>query len=206
MFLLAGLGWLAHDGELVDSRDCGASECAVDRLPADPIFADTGDDIRGRCGFAILSHPIRFDQPSIAVAREVPLAEAALGVEDPGLELVLHRVPADALGAGENRLALGLHGEFADQEIAVGAPLASGVDDCVLALVDPVSDQPFQLLEAVVGGQVVGVLVADGRLEPVAIVLDVDDREASDLRRPASGRGDGGLALLERRVGAEETQ
>ena len=135
-------------------------------------------------GMAILSHAIRLDQPAVAVARPVPFAKAALGVEDPGLELALHRVPSDPLRAAQDRLALGLHGEFADQEVAVVGPLAGGVDDCVLALVDPVADQPFQLLEAVVGAQVMGKLVADGGLKPLAVFLDVDDGEASDLGQP----------------------
>ena len=80
---------------------------------------------------------------------------APLGVEDPGLELPPHGVPADPLGAREHGLAPGLHGELAVEEVAAVGPLAGRGDDRVLALVDPVADQPFQLLEALVGGEVV---------------------------------------------------
>ena len=57
------------------------------------------------------------------------------------------------------------------------------------------------------GGEVMGKLVADGGLEPLAVFLDVDDGEASDLGRlTGPGRRDRRPPLLERRVGAEETQ
>ena len=75
------------------------------------------------------------------------------------------------------------------------------------ALVDPVTHQPFQLLEPVVGREVVGKLVADGGLKPLAVFLDVNDREMSDLRRLIGpGRRDRRLPLLERRVGPEDAQ
>ena len=149
---------------------------------------------------ALISHrsPSRVQYPS-----PKPPSESKIQV----LNWCFTGVPSDPLRAAEDRLALGLHGEFADQEVAVVGPLAGGVDDCVLALVDPVPDQPFQLLEAVVGAQVMGELVADGGLEPLAVFLDVDDGEASDLgHRTGPGRRDGRPPLLECRVGAEEAQ
>src|SRR5947208_8378113 len=95
--LLTGLGWLTHDGELVDPGHRGAPDGPVDRLPARPILAQSRDDVRRRGVLAVLPHALGLDHPLLAVAGPVPLAEAALGVEDPGLELAPHRVPADPL-------------------------------------------------------------------------------------------------------------
>src|SRR4051794_33047883 len=178
---LAGLWWLAYQGELVDPGDRDAAEGAVDRLPARAVLAQTLQDVRDRGVPAILSNALGLDHPLVTVAGPVAFAEAPLGVEDPGLELAPHRIPADPLRAAQDWPAVSFHGEFADQEVAVVGPLAGGMDDGVLALVDPFPDQPFQLLQAVVGGQVVRDLVADGRLEPVAVVLHVDGGEPGYL-------------------------
>ena len=179
--LLDRLGWLADQvNSLIPAIAAPPSVRSTD-CQLDAILAQTGDDIRGRRRFTILPHPFRLDQPPVAVAGPVSLGKAPLRVEYPGLELALDGVPSDPLRAGEDRLALGLHGEIADQKVAVVAPLAGGVDDCVLALVDPVADQPFQLFETVVGAQVMVSLVADDGLEPLAVFLDVDDGEASVL-------------------------
>src|SRR3954449_1383343 len=105
MALLAGLGWLAHDGELVDAGQRGAPDGPVDRLPARPVLAQSRDDVRRRRELAVLPHAVGLDHPLVAVAGPVPLAEATLGVEDPGLELATRRVPADPLRAAQDRLA-----------------------------------------------------------------------------------------------------
>ena len=56
-------------------------------------------------------------------------------------------------------------------------------------------------------GQVAGRFVANGGLKPVAVFLDVNGGEAADLGCPgAIARSDGGPALLERRLRAEEPQ
>src|SRR4051794_30956626 len=106
--LFAGLGGLAHDGELVDPGQRVAPEGPVDRLPARPILAQSGDDVRRRRMLAVLPDAVGLDQPAVALAGPVPLAEAPLGVEDPGLELATRRVPADPLRAAQDGLALGL--------------------------------------------------------------------------------------------------
>src|SRR5208337_1908592 len=173
---------------------------------ADSVLAQSRDDIRGRRGFAVL-HALGLHHPPVAVTGPVGLDKAPLGVEDPRLELALDRVPADPLGAAHHGLALSLDSELAEQEIAVVGPLAGGEDDGLLALVDPFPDQPIQLLEAVVDGQVAGRFVANGGLEPVAVFLDVHGGEAADLGCPgATARSDGGPALLEYRLQAEEPQ
>src|SRR5262249_26500594 len=138
------------------------------------------------------------DHPLVAGAREVAFAVAALGVEDPGLELPLERVPADPLRAREYGLPPGLHGELAIEEVAALGPPAGGGDDRVLALVNPVAHEPFQLLEAVVGGEVVRELVAHGSLQPLPVFLHVDGGEAGDFGSAGSrGRRDRRAALLE---------
>src|SRR5271157_5819829 len=204
---LADLGRLAHQGELIDPGHCRAADCAVDRLPADSVLAQSRDDIRGRRGFAVLLHALGLDHPLVAVTGPVGLDKTALGIEDPRLELAIDRVPADPLRAAHHGLALGLDGELAEQEIAVVGPLAGGEDNRLLALVDPFPNQPLQLLEAVVDGQVAGRFVANGGLKPVAVFLDVNGGEAADLGCPgATARSDGGPALLEHRLQAEEPQ
>ena len=56
-------------------------------------------------------------------------------------------------------------------------------------------------------GQVAGRFVANGGLKPVAVFLDVNGGEAADLGCPgAIARSDGGPALLEHRLQAEEPQ
>ena len=86
--LLAGLGWLAHDRELVDPGHRGAPDGPVDRLPARSVLAQTGDDVRGGSMPAVLPYALGLDHPLFPIAGPVALAEAPLGVEDPGLELV----------------------------------------------------------------------------------------------------------------------
>src|SRR3954468_14577024 len=130
--LLAGLGWLTHQGELIDPGHRDAAEGPVDRLPARPVLAQTLEDVRDRGVPAVLPDALGLDHPLVAVAAPVAFAEAALRVEDPGLELAPHRVPADPLRAAQDRLAVGLHGEFAEQEVAVVGPLAGGMHDRVL--------------------------------------------------------------------------
>ncbi len=143
----------------------------------------------------------------LPVRREVAFAVAALGVEDPGLELSLEWVPADPLGAREDGPSLGLHGELAIEEVAAFGPRAGGRDDRGLAFVDPVAHEPLQLLEAVVGGEVLRELVAHGGLPPLSALFDVDGREAGDLGCTGTrGRRDRGAALLEGRLRAEETE
>src|SRR5208337_2396473 len=205
--LLADLGRLAHQGELIDPGHCRAAERAVDRLPADSVLAQTRDDIRGRRGLAVLLHALGLDHPLVAVTGPVGFDKTALGIEDPRLELALDRVPADPLRAAHHGLALHLDGELAEQEIAIVGPLAGGEDNRLLALVDPFPDQPLQLLEPVVDGQAAGRFIANGGLEPVAVFLHVDCGEAGDLRCPgAAARSDAGPALLECRLQAEEPQ
>src|SRR5438270_1371161 len=113
--LLAGLGRLAHEGELVDARQRGATDGPVDRLPARAVLAEPRDDVRRRRVPPVLADAVGLDQPAVAVAGPVALAVSAFGVEDPGLDLVPHRVPADPLRAREHRLALRLHRELADE-------------------------------------------------------------------------------------------
>src|SRR5580658_3260359 len=78
MMLLAGFGWLAHQGELINPRNSGSAQGAVDRLPADPIFAHTGDDIRRRRRFPVLPHTLCLNQPPVAVLGPVSVAKAPL--------------------------------------------------------------------------------------------------------------------------------
>src|SRR4051794_37085653 len=133
--LLAGLGRLPHDRELVDPGHRGAADGPVDRLPARPVLAQTGDDIRRRRVLTVLPHALGLDHPLVPVAGPVALAEPAFGIEDPRLELVARRVPADPLRAREHGLALRLHGELADQVVAAVGPFAGGEDDRILALI-----------------------------------------------------------------------
>ena len=91
-------------------------------------------------------------------------AVTALGIKDPGFELLLQRVPTDSLGAREYGLALGLHGELTNEEVTALGPRTGGGDDRVLALVDPVAHEPFQFFETVVRSKVVRGLVAHSGL------------------------------------------
>src|SRR3954451_20315844 len=97
--LLSSLGRLANQRELVDLSNRGAAHRPVNRLPARAVIAQTSDDVCGRSRLAIRSHSLDLENPAVAIAGEVAFAVAALGVEDPGLELALPRVPPDPLRA-----------------------------------------------------------------------------------------------------------
>src|SRR4051812_38026060 len=120
----AGLGRLANHDELVDTGDRGGSHGVFRRLPAHPVLAQPRDDVRGRRVLPVRSDAFGLDHPLVAIARVEPFAVAPLGVEDPGLELSLERVPADPLAAGSYRPAPGLDGKLAFEEVAALGPFA----------------------------------------------------------------------------------
>ena len=103
----------------------------------------------GRTPFALMSHW------SPSSAGHEPLGEAPRGVEDPRAELLLERgVPADPLGAAEHDLALDLHVEVArTRKLPSSDQRAGRGHDGVVALVDPIADHPFEVLQVVMGTQ-----------------------------------------------------
>ena len=97
--------------------------------------------------------------------------------------------PADPLGAAECGVARDLDRELAEQEVAVGRPLGIRMDHGRAPLVDPFTDQPSQRLEPLVRCDLLVGVLADGRLEPAAVLPDVEDRVAADLRSPGGCSG-----------------
>ena len=170
--------------------DRGAAEGPVDRLPAHPVLAQSRDDVRGRRVLAVLPDAFGLDHPLVAVAGPVALAVAPLGVEDPGLELAPAAGPSRSAACREST---GWPWVFMVNSRTRKLPSSAHLQVvCTTASwlsLTQSPDQPLQFLQAVVGGEVVGELVADGGLEPVAVVLDVDGGEAGDLGRPAASAG-----------------
>src|SRR5262249_29737956 len=76
---------------------------------------------------------------------------AAIGVEDPGLDLIRLRVPGDDHEAAGGWLALDLHAVIAN-EIPLALPPPDGRGDlAVVGLIDPFADHPLELLEPLIG-------------------------------------------------------
>src|SRR5258708_24950858 len=97
--LTADLGGCSHYHELIDSGDRGPAEGPVHRLPAHPVLTQARDDVGGRYRLPFPADAFDLDDPLVAVARPESFAMSPFGVEDPGLEPLLQRIPADALGA-----------------------------------------------------------------------------------------------------------
>ena len=93
--------------------------------------------------------------------------------------------------------------ERADQEVPVLRPSAVDPDLGVGALVDPLADHPFQVLEPVVGADERVGLLADAGDQPAAVALDEQHRVPARLGRPLVGR-DRRSSLLLGDVRAEE--
>src|SRR5690606_26576540 len=137
----------------------------------------SGDDVRRRRGAAVPQDAGRLDDPAVAVARPEAFGEPALGVEDPRPELLRSRVPADPLNARHDELASDPQFEASEEEGAVLRPVADGLNLALVVLVDPLAEQPLQVLQVLVSRLPVLLVghweVADVVLKPFAVDLDV---------------------------------
>src|SRR5262245_46829519 len=82
----------------------------------------------------------------------VPAAVAALGVEKPGADDLVPRVPPEVLQDGQVFAVLAPGGVLERQVTLVESPPAVDLDPVSGALVGPVADQPRQLVERFGGG------------------------------------------------------
>src|SRR5262249_31165923 len=165
----------------------------------------------GRYDLAVRAGAGRLDDPAVAVPRPEALGAAAVGVVDPGLDLPGARVPADALDAGDRDLPPDLGGERPDQCGPVLGPLAARLHLAMVALVEPIADQPLELLEVLarVGGgrALIERGLAEIVLEPTAVPLDVGHGVVGALRgRGGVGRRGGRGPLLDGGLPAEEPE
>src|SRR4051812_747291 len=135
----------ADKGEPIGAGHDLAAERSLQRLPEDPVLAERRQGGRDRDRLSVRANSGRRRDPSLTVTRQQTLGEAALVIEDPHPELLPLSVPADALGAAQCDPPLDLDVELPEQEVALIRPLAVGIDDPVVALVDPLAEHPFQL-------------------------------------------------------------
>ena len=138
-------GGTADQVELVSAGHDLAADRSFQRFPEDPVLAERRQGGRDRDRLSVRANSGRRCDPSLTVTRHQTLGEAAPVIEDPHPELLPLRVPADALGAAQCDAALNLDVELPEQEVAFIRPLAVGLDDPVVALVDPLAEHPFQL-------------------------------------------------------------
>ncbi len=118
---------------------------------------------------------------------QTPSAIAALGVENPGVDLLRRRIPANPLRAGHGGSAANLDLELAEDGAAAGVPTIRRNDDRGRTFVDPLANQPFELPELVAARVLFVVQVACAGHSPAAVLLDVDDHVAVVLGALARG-------------------
>src|SRR5205823_15006092 len=109
------------------------------------------------------------------------------------------------LRAGEDAPATELEVEVADQERLGRIPATGRLRDGPVPLVDPLAEEPFEVLE-VVGGLLLGRLigeVVDARLEPSTVPADVEGVITAGFRGLVA-RADRGVPLLQGDVRAQE--
>src|SRR5271157_5146815 len=80
------------------------------------------------------------------------------------------------------------------------------MDHGVVALVNPVSDQPLQRFETIVGRECNIMVLPNARVSPLSVLLDVEDDIPAYARRPPIPGLQPDPALFLRGVGPEETE
>src|SRR5208282_310274 len=203
----AGLGCLANHQEVDDVRGDLAANDAVDRVGLDRILVPDRMNLGGRSWPAVPQHPLRLHDPLVLVgARPETLAMAAFRVEIPGLDLARLGVPADEHRAGRRLFTLDLGIVGSDEVAVVVGPADIGLNLVVAAVINPVADHPLQLLEPLIGGDILGrgrEFSDLGRL-PLAVLANQERAEARELRSVALGRGKPRLSFHPCDVGRDE--
>ena len=131
--------------ELIGAGHDLAADRSFQRLPEDPVLAERRQGGRDRDRLSVRANSGRRCDPSLTVTRHQALGKAAPVIEDPHPELLPLSVPADALGAAQSDAPLNLDVELPEQKVALIRSLAVGLDDSVVALIDPLAEHPFQL-------------------------------------------------------------
>src|SRR5262249_15400815 len=119
---------------------------AIDGFPRDAVLVDGSEDTGPRSHPAVSRHPRGMEHPAISLAVEVAVCIASGRIEDPRLEMPRHRVVPDPLRSGDRLLAGDGHGKAAQEIVAAVTPAARKMDVRIGAFVDPVADEPFELL------------------------------------------------------------
>ena len=102
------------------------------------------------CGTTIGKRAAIAKEPAAAFFLPGRLRKRALGVERPGANRFLRRIPADYLHSRETGVAVDGNFERTGQKVLVLCPVAIHLDLSVVRVAGPFTDHPFQRLELLV--------------------------------------------------------